>query len=177
MTDNKELIPGMNDIINHIKKLEKENKELKEQIKSRESLCNHFEIMNKKNFDKIKKLKKLDTEAVDIISQLNQEKEELKEQVVKLQQKATAWDIHNSGDWEYVSQSWDKEQCLELIKCGECKAEDFTHHETFNEEEEEYDTDNEEHSHVCESPGCNNNASEDQWMCNQCKKSDDRLRK
>jgi len=30
MTDNKELIPGMNDIMNHIKKLEKENKELKE---------------------------------------------------------------------------------------------------------------------------------------------------
>ena len=30
MTDNKELIPGMTDVINHIKKLEKENKKLEE---------------------------------------------------------------------------------------------------------------------------------------------------
>ena len=30
MTDNKELIPGMTEIMNHIKELEKENKELKE---------------------------------------------------------------------------------------------------------------------------------------------------
>lgn len=40
----------------YIKKTEEENEKLKEQIKSRESLCNHFEIMNKKNFDKIKEL-------------------------------------------------------------------------------------------------------------------------
>ena len=32
MTDHKELIPGMTEIMDHIKKLEKENKELKEQV-------------------------------------------------------------------------------------------------------------------------------------------------
>ena len=35
MTDNKELIPGMTDIVNHIKKIEKENKELKEKLEDK----------------------------------------------------------------------------------------------------------------------------------------------
>jgi len=142
MTDNKELIPGMTDIINHIKKLEEENKklihpddiaklfgqetfhmnswdemvkfaieqveklkeenkELKERAeKFRVKLCNRNQELVKalspwkKNYEdhkrileaikelkeKNEELKKLDTEAVDIISKLNQEKEELKEE-------------------------------------------------------------------------------------------------
>lgn len=31
--------------------LKKENKKLKEEVKTRKSLCNHFEMMNKKNYE------------------------------------------------------------------------------------------------------------------------------
>ena len=136
-----DLIPGMTEIMDHIKKLEEKNKKLIELHNIATTLANTDVKELKEENEKLKKANKLLNSYNEANIKLRQEKEdeikELKEQVIKLQQKATAWDIHNQGDWEYVSQSWDKEQCLELIKCGECKAEDFTHHETFNAEEEE----------------------------------------
>jgi len=42
MTDNKELIPGMTDIINHIKKLEEENKKLKEDVIFKDNIINDY---------------------------------------------------------------------------------------------------------------------------------------
>ena len=145
MTDNKELIPGMTEIMNHIKELEKANKMLNNyneaNIKLRQEKEDKIKELEEENqqqqkwFEEINELIGAKSEDPSVVAVAEYVKK-LKEQVVKLQQKATAWDIHNQGDWEYVSQSWDKEQCLELIKCGECKAEDFTHHETFNAEED-----------------------------------------
>jgi len=186
-----------------IQEVKKENEEInkalmevKEQIKSRESLCNHFEMMNKKNFDKFKKLEKENKELKEEIEKLKEKEEEIEEQdkpfpcrncediINPVKEGIYCWTkgegIFNV-DEIHCQQCWETKEVRERMKRTGYECDDEgdleTSEEESEEEEEEYDTDNEEHSHVCESPGCNNNASEDQWMCNQCKKSDDRLRK
>ena len=71
--------------------------------------------------------------------------EGLKETIKKLKQKATAWDIITSGDWEYVRDLCDKEMCKDLIACGECKEEDFEGYEGYEEEDDIEDNDPEEY--------------------------------
>jgi len=51
--------------------------------------------------------------------------------IKKLKQRATAWDIITSGEWEYVRDLCDKEMCKDLIACGECKEEEFEGYEGY----------------------------------------------
>ena len=79
-------------------------------------------------YEEIKKLKeesKVDKEFQEEVMQENK----------KLKQKATAWDIINSVEWQYVRDLCDKEMCKDLIACGECEEEDFEGYEGYEEEE------------------------------------------
>jgi hypothetical protein len=61
------------------------------------------------------------------------------EEIKKLKEKATAWDIINSGDWQYVRDLCDKEMCKDLISCGECEEEDFEGYEGYEEDSDDPD--------------------------------------
>jgi len=81
MTDNKELIPGMTEIMDHIKKLERENKELKEANK----MLNNYNEANIKlrqeKEDEIKELKEVNEFMDSGIDKRDKEIENLKKQM------------------------------------------------------------------------------------------------
>jgi len=72
MTDNKELIPGMTEIMDHIKKLERENKELKEANK----MLNNYNEANIKlrqeKEDEIKELKEENQQQQKWFEEINE---------------------------------------------------------------------------------------------------------
>ncbi len=81
MTDNKELIPGMTEIMDHIKKLERENKELKEANK----MLNNYNEANIKlrqeKEDEIEELKEVNEFMDSGIDKRDKEIENLKKQM------------------------------------------------------------------------------------------------
>lgn len=83
-----------------------------------------------------KKLERANEINADLHKTMEETIGELENENKKLKQKATAWDIINRGDWEYVRDLCDKEMCKDLIACGECKEEDFEGYECYEEEEE-----------------------------------------
>ena len=88
-------------------------------------------------YDEIKKLKGENMVLHNRVCQEETANTLLRNENKILKQKATAWDIINSGDWEYLRDLCDKEMCQELIACGECKEEDFEGYEGYEEEEEQ----------------------------------------
>lgn len=159
MKENKELKEDIDDAVeNHFSDLklrettykewntlEEENKKLKDQIE-RERYEHNREIMKLQDTHYLEEVSPLEKQVEELKQELDKhqdptenEKRLLKQlangfllEIQTLKPKATAWDIHNRGDWEQVSQGWDKQQCLDLIECGECEPEDFEGHEEYN---------------------------------------------
>lgn len=77
--------------------LRAENEKLKKEVKTRKSLCDHFENLNKKNFEENKELKE-DISVMhgdDEVQELNDEIAELKAEIKKLKERVELYAEHN----------------------------------------------------------------------------------
>ena len=111
-----------------------ENKKLKEEIVSRKSLCDHFEMLNKEHYDELQKVKK---KYMKTITKAAKQKKELKTKLEDACELLNNLDytVDDDGTW------YEKDECVEeevdtCIKCNkkrECLSDMFiTHDETFS---------------------------------------------
>ena len=141
-----ELITGMGEVINYLKQLEEEKQKLKKELEKWQGERLEFGCNVMKWKDDIDTILYGDKDGCSgCWDQRISDIKKLEEENKKLKQKATAWDIITSGDWEYVRDLCDKEMCKDLIACGECKEEDFEGYECYEEEDDIEDNDPEEY--------------------------------
>ena len=126
---NPTLIVGFEDVMSYIKnqdqrikELEKENKKLQEE----------WDILNRFCGVPVKNNGQAVVNWICSFFTIEDKFYELEKENKKLKQKATAWKIIMRNDWGNISELFDKQQCLDLIECGECEPEDFEDHVEYN---------------------------------------------
>jgi hypothetical protein len=119
--------------------------------------------------EEIMRLKHNEKEYIHRNNILQRENEKLKIERGKMTDIAdgNGWDIYPTDSEEEEEDVCDMlaNQIEETMDVTQTPSGTFK----YTKKEEEYDSDNEEHSHKCKTTECPNNAPDDQFMCGKCR--------